>query len=81
MDWQEIWRGTVAGGREVVVHEEDEGDIRVSTTTKDGDIPITITPADDESLEDELMRQGGFTAEEAADLAQHVEDRRIRLSF
>ena len=32
MEWQEIWRGIVAGGREVVVHEEDEGDIRVSTT-------------------------------------------------
>ena len=81
MDWQEIWRGTVAGGREVVVLEEDEGDIRVSTTTKEGDGLITIAPGDGESLEDQLMRQGGFTAEEAADIAQHVEDRRIRLSF
>ena len=81
MDWQEIWRGTVAGGREVVVHEEDEGDIRVSTTTKEGDGRITIAPGDGESLEDQLMKQGGFTAEEAADIAQHVEDRRIRLSF
>lgn len=80
MEWQEIWRGIVAGGREIVVHEEDEGDIRVSTT-KDGDRPITITPGDGESLEDELIRQGGFTAEEAADIAQHVEYRRIRLSF
>ncbi len=39
MEWQEIWRGLVAGGREVVVHEEDEGDIRVSTTTKDSELP------------------------------------------
>ncbi len=75
MGWQEIWRGTVAGGREVAVQEDDDGDIRMSTTTKDGDSPITIEPEDGESLEAALAKQGDFTAEEATYIAHYVEDR------
>ena len=73
MDWQEIWRGTVAGGREVVAQEDDDGDVRVNTTTKGGDRPLTIEPEDGEGLEAALANQGDFTAEEATYIAKYVE--------
>ena len=77
MPWRDIWRGTTASGRGVVVQEDDDGDIRVTATPKDGRpwSPIEIEPEGGESLVDALTSRGGFTAEEAAAIEGHVEDR------
>ena len=75
MAWRDIWRGTTAGGRETVLQEDDDGDIRVLTTGKDDRRPLEIEPDEGESLVDALMTRGGFTAEEAATIEYHVEDR------
>ena len=75
MAWRDIWRGTMASGRETVLQEDDDGDIRVVTTgTQDGR-PLEIEPEEGQSLVDALMTRGGFTAEEAATIEDHIDDR------
>ena len=74
MGWRDIWRGTIASGREAVLQEDDDGDLRVLTTGTDAK-PLEIEPEDGESLGIALMVRGGFAAEEAADIESHVEDR------
>ncbi len=59
MAWRDIWRGRTSSGREVAVQEDDDGDIRVG-------VALQIEPDDGQSLEDALMTQGGYSAEEAA---------------
>ena len=75
MTWRDIWRGTTASGRETVLQEDDDGNMRVLTTGMDDRRPIEIEPEQGESLVDALMVRGGFTAEEAATIEDHVEDR------
>ena len=75
MGWRDIWRGTTASGRETVLQEDDDGDIRVLTTGSDDGRPLEIEPEGGESLADALMSRGGFTAEEAATVEDHIEDR------
>jgi hypothetical protein len=52
---------------------EEEGSHAIISPSAAGS-PLDIEPDDGESIEDALMEQGGFSAEEAADIAQHVED-------
>ena len=74
MAWRDIWRGTTASGREVAVQEDDDGDVRVLATGADGR-PLELEPEPGESLVDALMTRGGFTAEEAASVEDHIDDR------
>ena len=74
MAWRDIWRGTTASGREAAVQEDDDGDVRVLARRTDGR-PLEIEPEDGQSLVDALITRGGFTAEEAATIDGHVEDR------
>ena len=77
MAWRDIWQGITSSGREVAVQEDDDGDIRVVATPKDDPAgsPVEIEPDDGQSLLDALIEQGEFTAEEAAKIERHVEDR------
>ena len=74
MGWRDIWRGTTASGREAAVQEDDDGDVRVLATGTDG-VPLELEPEDGQSVVDALVTIGGFTAEEAATIEGHVEDR------
>jgi hypothetical protein len=58
-----------------VLQEDEDGDIRVLTTGMDDGRPLEIEPEEGESLVDAIMTQGGFSAEEAATIEDHVEDR------
>ena len=77
MAWRDIWQGITSRGRKVAVQEDDDGDIRVMATPKDepAGSPVEIEPDDGQSIFDALMEQGEFTAEEAAKIERHVEDR------
>ena len=58
-------------GRETV----DDGDIRVVTTGTEDGRSLEIEPKEGQSLVDALTTGGGFTAEEAATVEDHIEDR------
>jgi len=75
MAWRDIWQGITSSGREVAVQEDDDGDVRVVATPKDDPAgsPVEIEPEDGQSLVDALTVEGGFSAEEAAAIAGHLE--------
>ena len=75
MAWRDIWRGTTASGRETVPQEDDDGDIRVLTTGTEDGRPLELEPEEGQSLVDALITRGGFTAEEAATVEDHIDDR------